>query len=61
MLEIPERMKEIHISIERKGKPTFCLAIKIVGVETVNSSTWYYDIWKVLKDGIYLEGANKKI
>ena len=60
MVEIPEGMNEVQISIEQRDKPAFCLAIEIEGVEMVDPSTWYYDIWRVLKEGVYPEGANRK-
>ena len=60
MVEIPEGMREVQISLEQRDKPIFCLIIETEGAETVDPSTWYYDIWRVLKDGVYPEGANTK-
>ena len=44
MVEIPEGMNEVHISIQQRDKPTFCLVIETEGAEIVDQSTWYYDI-----------------
>ena len=44
MVEISEGMNEVQISIEQRDKPALCLAIEIEGAETVDPSTWYYEI-----------------
>ena len=44
MVEIPEGMNEVQISIEQRDIPTLCLVIETEGAEIVDPATWYYDI-----------------
>lgn len=60
MVEIPEGMKAVHIVIEQRDTPAFCSAIESEEGKVVDSSTWYYNIWRVLKNGKYPEGVDKK-
>lgn len=60
MVEIPEGMKAVHIVIEQRDTPAFCSAIESKEGKVVDSSTWYYNIWRVLKNGKYPEGVDKK-
>ena len=44
MIEIPEGMEEIVLSVRKRPSPTHCMAIESESEETVDPSVWYYDI-----------------
>ena len=60
MIEIPEGMEEIVLSVKKRPSPAYCLTIEFEPEETVDPLAWYYDIWNLLKKYQYPEHADKK-
>ena len=49
MVEIPGEQKDIHIQIQKRTSPAFCLSVRIEEERIIDPNVWYYDIWNLLK------------
>lgn len=59
MVEVPGKRDEIHITIQERVNPAFCLAIQLEEEEYISPSAWYYDIWNLLNEYKYLDNTDK--
>ena len=60
MIEIPEGMEEIVISVKKRFGLAYCMAIEFEHEEEINPSALFYDIWNLLKNSQYPDQTDKK-
>lgn len=53
MINIPQGMAELHLTIETRSEPTYVMVVDDDGDDQDETEPWYTDIYKFCKDGEY--------